>query len=67
MLPFRLTLPAAVLGLCLALGPTLAGFFIYKGIVTAKMANRYVTAKGLVEQVEKSDRATLEHVFMNAA
>lgn len=60
---FRLTLPAAVLGLCLALGPMLAGFFIYKGILTAKMADRYVTAKGLVEQVEKSDRATLEIAF----
>jgi hypothetical protein len=60
MTPFRLTLPAATLGLCLALGPTLAGFFIYKGLLTAKMADRYVTAKGLVERIEKSDRGTWE-------
>lgn len=60
---FRPTLPAAVLGLCIALGPALAGFFIYRGIVTAKMADRYVTAKGLVERLEKSDRGTWEIAF----
>ncbi len=63
MTTFRPTLPAAVLGLCFAIGPTLAGFFIYKGITTAKMADRYVTAKGLVERIEKSDRGTLEISF----
>lgn len=63
MTSFRLTLPAAVLGLCFALGPALAGFFIYKGIVTAKMADRYVTAKGLVERMEKSDRGNWEIAF----
>ncbi len=63
MASFRPTLPAAVLGLCFALGPTLAGFFIYKGIVTAKMADRYVTAKGLVERLEKSDRGNWQITF----
>lgn len=63
MADFRPTLPAAVLGLCFAVGPALAGFFIYKGIVTAKMADRYVTARGLVERLEKSDRGTWEIAF----
>ncbi|MBI2707733.1 MAG: SIMPL domain-containing protein [Proteobacteria bacterium] len=63
MTSFRPTLPAAVLGLCVALGPALAGFFIYKGIVTARMADRYVTAKGLVERLEKSDRGNWEIAF----
>jgi len=60
---FRPTLPAAVLGLCIALGPALAGFFVYKGLLTARMADRYVTAKGLVERLEKSDRGTWEIAF----
>lgn len=47
---------AAALGLCLALGPTLAGFFIYKGILSFKAADNYITVKGLVERIEKSDR-----------
>jgi hypothetical protein len=54
---------AIALGLCLALGPTLAGYFIYSGIVEAKLGDRYVTAKGLVERVEKSDRGTFELTF----
>lgn len=63
MTSFRPTLPAAVLGLCVALGPALAGFFIYKGILVVKMADRYVTAKGLVERLEKSDRGNWEIAF----
>lgn len=47
---------AASLGLCIALGPALAGFFIYKGILASKRSDRFVTAKGLVERVEKADR-----------
>ena len=38
---------AAVLGLCFALGPSIAGFFIYQGIVEAKLGDRYVTARAL--------------------
>lgn len=63
MTPFRLTPAAAVLGLCIALGPALAGFFIYKGIKEAKLGDRYVTVKGLVERIEYSDRGTWEISF----
>ena len=63
MTGFRPTPAAAVLGLCIALGPALAGFFIYKGITEAKLGDRYVTAKGLVERIEKSDRGTWEISF----
>src|SRR3989338_5938496 len=48
MTSFRPTPTAAVLGLCIALGPAIAGFFIYKG---------------LVERIEKADRGTLEITF----
>lgn len=61
--PFRPTLTAATLGLCFALGPCLAGFFIYKAILEAKTSDRYVTVKGLVERIEKSDRGTWEITF----
>lgn len=56
MTPLRITPAAAVLGLCIAIGPSIAGFFIYKGILEAKMSDRFVTVKGLVERVEKADR-----------
>ncbi len=58
MRSFPPTAAAAVLGLCVALGPAIAGYFIYKGIVEAKLGDRYVTVKGLVERVEKADRGT---------
>lgn len=63
MTTFRPTLPAAILGLCVALGPALAGYFIYKGILEAKQSDRYVTAKGLVERIEKADRGVWEINF----
>jgi hypothetical protein len=63
MLPFRPTPTAAVLGLCIALGPALAGFFIYKGISEAKLGDKYITVKGLVEKIEKADRGTWEIAF----
>lgn len=63
MTSFRPTAPAAILGLCIALGPALAGFFVYKGIVEAKKSDRYITAKGLAERVEKADRGLWEVAF----
>jgi hypothetical protein len=63
MITSRPTAAAATLGLCLALGPAIAGFFIYKGILEAKRGDRYVTAKGLVERVEKADRGVWEVSF----
>lgn len=60
---FHRVVAAAILGLCVALGPAIAGFFIYRGILEAKQADRYVTAKGLVERVEKADRGVWEVGF----
>ncbi|MBS0271620.1 MAG: SIMPL domain-containing protein [Proteobacteria bacterium] len=60
---FRPTPAAAVLGLCIALGPAIAGFFIYMGILEAKLGDRYVTVKGLVERIERADRGTWEIAF----
>ena len=57
MKPLHLIPPAIILGICFALAHIGTGFFVYKGIVTAKMTERYVVAKGLVERLEKSDRA----------
>ena len=54
---------AALLGLCIALGPALAGFFIYQGILASKRSDRFVTAKGLVERVEKADRGSFQIYF----
>ena len=42
-------------GLAVAAGPALAGYFVYKGLTESRMADRYVTVKGLVERVEKAD------------
>lgn len=63
MATFRPAPAAALLGLCVALGPAIGGFFIYKGILEAKRSDRYVTAKGLVERIEKADRGTWEVSF----
>jgi len=63
MTAFRPTPAAAVFGLCIALGPAMAGFFVYKGILEAKRSDRYVTAKGLVERIEKADRGIWEVGF----
>lgn len=53
----KITCSALILGICIALGPSIAGYFIYKGIVDSKNRERYVTVKGLVERLVKSDRA----------
>lgn len=63
MTSFRPTGAAALLGLCIALGPATAGYFVYKGILEAKRSDRYVTAKGLVERIEKADRGVWEVGF----
>ncbi|MEB3701910.1 SIMPL domain-containing protein [Candidatus Bealeia paramacronuclearis] len=55
MIQQRLTFPALFLGLSIAVGPALAGFFIYSGIRDFKLADRYVTVKGLVEKIVKAD------------
>ena len=49
--------PAAVLGVCLLLGLVLGGWLLGSQIKDIKLADRYVTVKGLVERTVKSDMA----------
>jgi hypothetical protein len=49
--------PAAVLGGCLLLGLVLGGWVLGAQIKDIKLADRYVTVKGLVERTVKSDAA----------
>jgi hypothetical protein len=51
--PFIIVIAAAVLGICVAAG----GFFIGHGIYSSRMADRYVTVKGLAEKDVKADLA----------
>ncbi len=52
-----LLIPAAVLGGCLLLGLVVGGWMLGTQIKETKLADRYVTVKGLVERTVKSDRA----------
>lgn len=61
--PKKLALPAVLLGLSIATGPMLAGFFVYKGMMSARASERFVTVKGLVERVVKSDRTEWDICF----
>ena len=49
--------PALSLGVCVMLGLVLGGWVLGAEIKAMKMADRYVTVKGLVERTVKSDRA----------
>jgi hypothetical protein len=49
--------PAAVLGGCLLLGLMLGGWLLGSQIKDIKLADRYVTVKGLVERTVKADMA----------
>ncbi|MBA4118769.1 MAG: hypothetical protein C0514_07755 [Candidatus Puniceispirillum sp.] len=62
----HLTLPALILGGLIALGPATAGYFIHKGMVESKDRERFVTVKGLVERVVKSDQASWDVTFLVA-
>ena len=57
---------AAALGGCLMLGLILGGWILGREIKATKMADRYVTVKGLVERTVKSDRAIWAVSFKNA-
>lgn len=50
-------MPAAVLGGCLLLGLVFGGWVLGSQIKDTKLADRYVTVKGLVERTVKSDSA----------
>ncbi len=49
--------PAAVLGGCMLLGLVFGGWLLGSQIKDMKLADRYVTVKGLVERTVKSDSA----------
>ncbi len=55
--------PAVVLGGCLALGLVLGGWLLGNQIKETRLADRYVTVKGLVERTVKSDSAVWPVTF----
>ena len=57
---------AAVLGLCLFLGLVIGGWVLGSQIKDIKLADRYVTVKGLVERTVKSDTAIWPVTFKEA-
>ncbi|MEO6911342.1 MAG: SIMPL domain-containing protein [Edaphobacter sp.] len=58
--------PAAVLGVCLLLGLVLGGWVLGSQIKAIRLADRYVTVKGLVERTVKSDSAIWPVTFKEA-
>jgi uncharacterized protein len=61
-----LFVPAAVMGGCLFLGLVLGGWVLGSQIKDIKLADRYVTVKGLVERTVKSDAAIWPVSFKEA-
>ena len=61
-----LVTPAAVVGVCLLLGLVLGGWVLGSQIKDIKLADRYVTVKGLVERTVKSDAAIWPVSFKEA-
>lgn len=59
----NLRAPAAILGITLALGIAAAGGFIASAVHEARSAQRYVTVRGLAEQVVPADTAIWPVVF----
>ena len=64
--PVRQVTPATVLGVCLLLGLVLGGWVLGSQIKAMKLADRYVTVKGLVERTVKSDSAIWPVSFKEA-
>jgi uncharacterized protein len=58
--------PAVVLGVCLLLGLVVGGWVLGTEIKDIKLADRYVTVKGLVERTVKSDMAIWPVSFKEA-
>ena len=61
-----LVAPAAVVGICLLLGLVAGGWILGSEIKDIRLADRYVTVKGLVERTVKSDMATWPVSFKEA-
>jgi uncharacterized protein len=59
--------PAAVLGLLLAIGMALGGYFVGFGLLRARSADRYVTVKGLAEREVPADLVLWPVVFSATA
>lgn len=57
---------AAVLGICLMLGLIIGGWLLGSQIKATRLADRYVTVKGLVERTVKSDAAIWPVTFKEA-
>ncbi|MDE1175648.1 MAG: SIMPL domain-containing protein [Edaphobacter sp.] len=53
----RLVRPAGILGGCLLIGLVVGGWLLGRQIKETRLADRYVTVKGLVERTVKSDSA----------
>jgi uncharacterized protein len=62
----NLFVPAAVGGVCLLLGLVVGGWVLGSQIKDLKLADRYVTVKGLVERTVKSDMAIWPVSFKEA-
>jgi hypothetical protein len=58
--------PSAVLGICLLAGLVLGGWVLGSEIKAIRLADRYVTVKGLVERTVKSDSAVWPVTFKEA-
>ena len=50
-------LPAVIVGLCLVIGLSVAGYFVGRGATRFRSDSRVVTVKGLVEREVKADQA----------
>jgi hypothetical protein len=50
-------LPALIVGLCLVVGLSVAGYFVSRAGILFRSGNRVVTVKGLVEREVKADQA----------
>jgi hypothetical protein len=62
----QLVVPAVVIGICLLLGLVVGGWILGSQIKDIKLADRYVTVKGLVERTVKSDIAIWPVSFKEA-
>jgi hypothetical protein len=53
----NLSVPSAILGIFLALGLIIAGYFVGNALYTARATDRFVTVKGLAERIVEADLA----------